>query len=98
MRGYDLRRLILATDLLAASLAFTIQIRLALATILGIRMCLLCPHCADTDAPNKVFAWALCLEACGWSESAFVSAWALCPEACEMRHPFDRLGFELRGV
>ena len=38
MPGYDLRRLILARNSLAASLAFTVQIRLVLATILGIRM------------------------------------------------------------
>ena len=42
--GYDLRRLILARDPLAAVNAFMIQIRTILATVLGVRMCPLCPH------------------------------------------------------
>ena len=49
--GYGLRRLILARDPLAASLAFEVQIRRVLATTLGFRMCPKCPHCADTATP-----------------------------------------------
>ena len=64
MPGYDLRRLILASDPLAASLAFTVQIRLVLATILGIRMCPWCPHCAETDAPC-MDGFGSCAEAMG---------------------------------
>ena len=49
--GYDIRRLILARDPLAAVLAFSVQIRKILATILGIRMCSLCPDCSCTAIP-----------------------------------------------
>ena len=49
--GYDLRRLMLAQDPLAACNAFVVQIRVILATVLGIRMCPHCPHCASTDYP-----------------------------------------------
>ena len=62
--GYDLRRLILARDLLAASLAFSVQIRLVLATILGFRMCPDCPPCAESD--NACMdAFGSCAEAMG---------------------------------
>ena len=47
--GYDLRRLIMAQDPLAAVNAFMIQIRVILATVLGMRMCPFCPHCSDTN-------------------------------------------------
>ena len=43
--GYDVRKLMLAEDPLAVVNAFMIQIRVLLATILGIRMCPHCPHC-----------------------------------------------------
>ena len=46
-----MRRLILARDILAASLAFEVQIRLVLATLLGFRMCPRCPQCADMRTP-----------------------------------------------
>ena len=49
--GYDLRRLILARDPLAAALAFSVQIRCQLATLFGIRMCPDCPHCAESENP-----------------------------------------------
>ena len=62
--GYDLRRLILARDPLAASLAFAVQIRLVLATILGFRMCPECPHCAETSNPC-MDAFGSCAEAMG---------------------------------
>ena len=62
--GYDLRRLILARDPLAASLAFSVQIRLVLATILGFRMCPDCPHCVDSDNPC-MDAFGSCAEAMG---------------------------------
>ena len=62
--GYDLRRLILARDPLAASLAFAVQIRLVLATILGFRMCPECPHCAETSNPC-MDAFGSCAEAVG---------------------------------
>ena len=45
--GYDLRQLLLARDPLAAVNAFFIQLRVVLATTLGIRMCPFCPHCTD---------------------------------------------------
>ena len=62
--GYDLRRLILARDPLAASLAFGVQIRLVLATVLGFRMCPECPHCA-TSAHPCMDAFGSCAEAMG---------------------------------
>ena len=62
--GYNLRRLILARDPLAASLAFAVQIRLVLATILGFRMCPNCPHCAETDTPC-MDGFGSCAEAMG---------------------------------
>ena len=62
--GYNLRRLILARDPLAASLAVAVQIRLVLATILGFRMCPNCPHCAETDTPC-MDAFGSCAEAMG---------------------------------
>jgi len=62
--GYNLRRLILARDPLAASLAFAVQIRLVLATILGFRMCPNCPHCAETRTPC-MDAFGSCAEAMG---------------------------------
>ena len=49
--GYDLRRLLLAQDPLAAANAFAVQIRVILATVLGIRMCPHCPHCSQTEYP-----------------------------------------------
>ena len=49
--GYDLRRILLAEDPLAAANAFFVQIRTVLATILGIRMCPDCPHCAESSMP-----------------------------------------------
>ena len=57
--GYDMRRLLLAQDPLAAVNAFMVQIRTILATILGIRMCPHCPHCARSEYP--------CQDACGSS-------------------------------
>ena len=49
--GYDLRRLMLAQDPLAATLAFSVQVRAILAPLYGIRMCPDCPHCAESDHP-----------------------------------------------
>ena len=49
--GYDLRRLIQARDPLAVAMAFSVQIRVILSTLLGIRMCPDCPHCAETSTP-----------------------------------------------
>ena len=49
--GYDLRKLILARDPLAAMLAFTVQVRVILATLLGVRMCHLCPECGCSETP-----------------------------------------------
>ena len=49
--GYDLRRLLQAEDPLAAANAFVVQIRVILATVLGIRMCPHCPHCSNTEYP-----------------------------------------------
>ena len=43
--GYDLRKLMLAQDPLAVVNAFMVQVRVILATVLGIRMCPHCPHC-----------------------------------------------------
>ena len=57
--GYDMRRLLLAQDPLAAVNAFMVQIRNVLATILGLRMCPHCPHCAMSEYP--------CQDACGSS-------------------------------
>ena len=51
MPGYDVRRLMMAEDPLAAANAFFVQIRTVLATILGIRMCPFCPHCSNTKYP-----------------------------------------------
>ena len=48
--GYDMRRLMMAEDPLAAVNAFFVQIRTVLATIFGIRMCPYCPHCHCQDA------------------------------------------------
>ena len=42
--GYDMRRLLLAEDPLAAANAFFVQIRMLLATMLGVRMSTRCPH------------------------------------------------------
>ena len=49
--GYNLPRFILARDPLASALAFSVHIRLVLATILGFRKCEDCPHCVDLDNP-----------------------------------------------
>ena len=62
--AYDLRRLILPRDPLASSLAFSVQIRLVLATILGFRMCEDCPHCVDSDKPC-IDAFGSCAESMG---------------------------------
>ena len=62
--GYDLRRLILARDPLAASLASEVQIRLVIATILGFRMCPRCPHCAGARTPC-MDGFGSCAEAMG---------------------------------
>ena len=62
--GYDLRRLILARDPLAATLAFAVQIRLVLATVLGFRMCPECPHCTLIATPC-MDSFGSCAEAMG---------------------------------
>ena len=49
--GYDMRRIMSAEDPLAAANAFFVQIRTVLATVLGIRMCPFCPHCATSSTP-----------------------------------------------
>ena len=49
--GYDLRRLIQARDPLACANAFSVQVRCVLATLLGLRMCPLCPHCCESGNP-----------------------------------------------
>ena len=49
--GYDVRRILTARDPLAVMDAFYIQVRLRLATILGIRMCPRCPRCNDDANP-----------------------------------------------
>ena len=49
--GYDVRRKMMAEKPLAATNAFFVQIRIILATILGIRMCPFCPHCAESESP-----------------------------------------------
>ena len=49
--GYDARKNLLAKDPLAAANAFFIQIRVLLATLLGIRMCPQCPHCCEGKDP-----------------------------------------------
>ena len=53
-----------ARDPLAATLAFAVQVRLVLATVLGIRMCPECPHCAETANPC-MDAFGSCAEAMG---------------------------------
>ena len=55
--GYDLRRLIMARDPLAAVNAFIVQIRTILASVLGIRMCPFCPHCTNTNIPCQPFSY-----------------------------------------
>ena len=55
--GCDLRQLLLARDPLAAVNAFFVQLRVVLATALGMRMCPFCPHCHDNpcqDAQGSV--------------------------------------------
>ena len=55
--GYDLRQLLLARDPLAAVNAFFVQLRVVLATALGMQMCPFCPHCHDNpcqDAQGSV--------------------------------------------
>ena len=42
---YEIRKLILARDPLCAVDAFSVQVRVVLACLLGIRMCPECPHC-----------------------------------------------------
>jgi hypothetical protein len=49
--GFDLRRLMMAQDPLAAVNAFFVQVRTVLATALGVRMCPPCPHCAFSQNP-----------------------------------------------
>ena len=51
MPGYDLRRVLMAQDPLAAVLAFGVQVRSVLAPAFGIRMCPDCPHCAESPEP-----------------------------------------------
>ena len=48
---YDVRRLIMARDPLAAVDSFTIYTRVVLAHLLGIRMCPDCPHCCKGNNP-----------------------------------------------
>ena len=52
--GYDLRKLMLAGDPLAAVNAFFVQIRCILATVLGIRMCPQCPHCTNPPCQDAL--------------------------------------------
>ena len=49
--GYDLRHCLLARDPLACVNAFMVQVRCMLPTLLGIRMCPLCPHCCTSLNP-----------------------------------------------
>ena len=53
--GYDLRRVIIARDPLAVVNAFFVQIRTILATVLGMRMCPVCPHCIDASTLESLF-------------------------------------------
>lgn len=48
---YETRKLILARDPLCAVDAFTVQVRVVLACLLGIRMCPDCPHCNHGKNP-----------------------------------------------
>ena len=54
---YDLRRLMLARDPLCAVDAFQVTFRVVIATLLSVRMCPDCPHCALSDTP--------CSDVCG---------------------------------
>jgi hypothetical protein len=47
--GYDLRRLMLARDPLSAVNVFVVQVRVILATLLGVRVCPDCPHCGMSE-------------------------------------------------
>ena len=49
--GYELRRILMARDPLAAVNAFVKQIRTILATVFGMRMCPSCPDCVNSDNP-----------------------------------------------
>ena len=49
--GYDLRKLMLARNPLAAANAFSVYVRVVLAKLLGIRMCHNCPHCSMSSSP-----------------------------------------------
>ena len=49
--GYDLRKLIQARDPLACVNAFQVQVHVIFATLLGLRMCPICPHCCRTTNP-----------------------------------------------
>ena len=48
---YDLRKLLLAKDPLCAMDAFAVQVLVVLASLLGMRMCPDCPHCAECENP-----------------------------------------------
>ena len=48
---YETRKIILARDPLCAVDAFTVQVRVVLACLLGIRMCPDCPHCNQGKNP-----------------------------------------------
>ena len=63
--GYDWRRIMLAEDPLPTANAFFVQVRTILATVLGIRMCALCPHCAETAYPCHD-AFGSVAELMGW--------------------------------
>ena len=74
--GYDLRRLLLAQDPLCAANAFFVQVRVILATVLGIRMCPHCPHCARSSNPcqdglgsgAEIMASGCSVRSCGMPE------------------------------
>ena len=48
---YEARKLLLARDPLCAVDAFSINIRVLLASLLGLRMCPDCPRCAQSSSP-----------------------------------------------
>ena len=72
--GYDLRRLIMAQDPLAAVNAFFVQIRTILATVLGMRMCPLCPHCTDNPCQDAMGSVAELMGGCAGRADALIGA------------------------
>ena len=72
--GYDLRSIMMARNPLAVVNAFFVQIRVILASVLGIGMCPFGPHCRNNPCQDAFGSVAELLGGCAGRADALVGA------------------------